>query len=136
MLFSIKKIIGIILVIFFISFIIESPFRKGGISPNSQLIIIILIFGLSLIYSFQSKNKDFSKIQKVIQFLSVILSTGIGLVFSSMINHILLEKLYGLDFRLFLNETASNLLFLNLAFLISGLIIEVLNNILQSYNNS
>ncbi len=134
MLFSIKKILSILLIIFFISFFIESPFRKGGISLKSQLLLIGLTFGLSLIYSIQRQNKEFSQIQKFVKFLSVVLSTGIGLAISTIISHDYLEKLYGLDFQLYLNETISTISFLTISFLISALQIEILNKILKSYN--
>ena len=118
------------------SFIIESPFRKSGITEISQYFILVITFGLSLIYSIQKHNNEFSKIQKSVKFISIILSSGIGLVISMIISRNYLEKLYGLDFRLYLNETFSNFTFFSIAFIISALLLEVFNKILKSYNYS
>ena len=136
MLFSIKKVLSALIIITLMSFIIESPFRKGGIIEISQYFILVITFGLSLIYSIQKHNNEFSKIQKLVKFISIILSSGIGLVISMIISRNYLEKLYGLDFRLYLNETFYNFSFFSIAFIISALLLEVFNKILKSYNYS
>lgn len=136
MLFSIKKVLSALIIITLMSFIIESPFRKSGITEISQYFILVITFGLSLIYSIQKHNNEFSKIQKSVKFISIILSSGIGLVISMIISRNYLEKLYGLDFRLYLNETFSNFTFFSIAFIISALLLEVFNKILKSYNYS
>lgn len=118
------------------SFIIESPFRKGGNTEISQYFILVITFGLSLIYSIRKHNNEFSKIQKLVKFISIILSSGIGLVISMIISRNYLEKLYGLDFRLYLNETFSNFSFFSIAYIISAILLEVFNKILKSYNYS
>ncbi|RLZ06412.1 hypothetical protein [Faecalibacter macacae] len=136
MLFSIKKVLSALMIISLISFIIESPFKKGGITEISQYFILGIAFGLSLIYSIQKHNNEFSKIQKLVKFITIILSSGIGLVISLIISRNYLEKIYGLDFRLYINETFSNFSFFTIAFIISALLLEIFNKIIKSYNYS
>ena len=127
MLFSNRKYLLILLSILLISFIVNSPFGKGGISQSEQILIIGFIIGISLIFGLKSNKNGFNTIQKLIKTCSIFLSSCIGIVSSYFIVHYILENVYGLDYRLYLNDIITNISFISISFLISITLLSTLN---------
>jgi hypothetical protein len=106
----IKQVFGNRVVLIFIflliwSFLVQSPFQKGGIDQYMHYVIFFLITSLSFVYLFPSEKLILA--EKVLY--SFILSFA-GLFFGLLITSSFLEKIYG-DYEMYASNVVSNLIF-------------------------
>ena len=101
-----NQIILVSLFILICSFIIDSPFQKGGINNKMHYVIYLVTGSMSFLYLSSVNN-----IRLLEKILFAFLLSFFALAASLQITQNILEKIYGYDYELFLSNTVANLIF-------------------------
>ncbi len=97
------------LLIIILSFFIDSPFRKGGVTQQYLVSALVLVMTLCFIYLLQINAMIVA--EKV---LYTIVTSFIAIFVSNYLTETVLCYKYGIDYELFVNEILANLLFYSL----------------------
>lgn len=93
-------------IIIILSFILESSFRKGGTDSNYPLYLFIITFLTSCIYLW---NRNLLMKIEIVTFSFLI--AVVSLTASYFSTTYFLEKIYGIDYEIYLNEVWANCMF-------------------------
>lgn len=100
------KFAAVTAIIVLLSFILESPFRKGGTDSNYPIYVLITTFIVGCTYLWD--RNLFMKKEIVVFSFSISAFALISAYFSTIF---VLEKLYGFDYEISLTELNANLIF-------------------------
>lgn len=88
------------------SYLLDSPFRKGGIEQFMPYVIYFTAVSITFLYFSTLENTLLSE-----KILYSVLLAFFALFASFLISHSILEKMYGYDYQLFQSNTVANLIF-------------------------